>query len=255
MIYLPRSKSGKIVNCDECGKEAYCPPSKLKRNRHNFCSMKCSRKWIKEHLRGRNSPIWQGNEVNCDYCGKKIMIQPFRLKTYPHHFCSRECFGKWYSENAPRGKDSPVWSSIKMECDYCGEEICVKLSRLNMYSRHFCSMKCFGKWKSEGYKGRQNPNWKEVNRNKICEICGKTFVVYRPSYVDKQRFCSIKCQNIAHSTKMENKWKDLDFRRKQGELIVKGLKRRPTKPEKAIIDIIKVQWRWISRYNYKWFRS
>ncbi|GAI03867.1 unnamed protein product, partial [marine sediment metagenome] len=37
---------------------------------------------------------------------------------------------------------------------------------------------------------------------------------------------------------MKDRWKDPDFRMNQGKLIVKGLKRRPTRPEKAIIEII-----------------
>ena len=47
---------GKVVNCENCGKEIYRIPSYIERNSHHFCSKDCEFEW----KRGENHPRYHG---------------------------------------------------------------------------------------------------------------------------------------------------------------------------------------------------
>jgi very-short-patch-repair endonuclease len=66
---------------------------------------------------------------------------------------------------------------------------------------------------------------------KVCKVCGKSFQV-RPCRAKTAKYCSIKCRAIGMRGRKQS-WVD-----KRIKSVIKGLKRRPTKPEKAFMQIV-----------------
>ena len=75
---------------------------------------------------------------------------------------------------------------MKKKCKTCDLEFNVKPSHYE--KRVNCSRRCLGKYNSEHFKGKKNPNYKNVKEKK-CKICESLFF----SYSKKRQFCSNKC--------------------------------------------------------------
>lgn len=78
-----------------------------------------------------------------------------------------------------------------VKCDYCGEEVYRNSNMLKTYKRHFCSNKCYYKWRKGKYF--------QIKTGKIvkCENCGKE--IWRRHYRlknYKHHFCSRECHHI-----------------------------------------------------------
>lgn len=58
---------------------------------------------------------------------------------------------------------------IKFYCDYCGKEVEEKLSHYKKSKRHFCSRKCYAKYREEIMPKYEQPCWKGgiSNKNQI----------------------------------------------------------------------------------------
>jgi hypothetical protein len=80
-------------------------------------------------------------------------------------------------------------------CLICGKSFYTKPARIKDGRGKFCSTKCYGKWRSEKFVGSKNPLWKNIDRKRICKICGKEFLG-NVSRIGKSNFCSIKCCTI-----------------------------------------------------------
>ena len=71
----------------------------------------------------------------------------------------------WFSSNgmlkstqAPELKpDKRVSSKVKVNCDYCGNELERKPSKIKEGKNYFCNSNCYGKWQSENQVGKNCP--------------------------------------------------------------------------------------------------
>lgn len=168
-------RTGKMKRCEICGKQFYVIPSR--KNCH-FCSIECSNK------SGRRGRIKKGRMKKCEICGKEFYIVPYQERN-GKRFCSSECSGK----NQRTGE--------MKKCETCGKKFYVILSRKN---RRFCSRKCYC---SRGYANKTNVSNKPGEMRR-CEFCDKEFYV-QPCR--NQRFCSKKCSNKSRKTGREKKCK------------------------------------------------
>lgn len=72
-------RTGKIVNCENCGVEVYKPLARIKRAKNHFCSHECFDKFRLDRV-----------EVECEVCGKKMdRVRSQVNKKYI--VCSHEC--------------------------------------------------------------------------------------------------------------------------------------------------------------------
>jgi hypothetical protein len=148
-----------IINCEQCNKEFKTYPSKLKRNKHNFCCKACGYIWKSENLKGKNNPLYSKEEIECTWCGKKIYREPWQLKTFDHHFCDVVCKGKWHSKNFSK-QNHINYNSTTVECSYCHKPLKVTAGINKKFDHHFCDNKCKGEWNSINRTGEKSPRWK-----------------------------------------------------------------------------------------------
>lgn len=96
-----------------------------------------------------------------------------------------------------KGKKNPNWQGGRMQkCKQCNNEFWVTPSDIKMKQRKFCSMKCYGKWKSQYRIGKNNSNWRGGQAKQICKQCGKEFLARAVAVKNGQRkFCSYQCSN------------------------------------------------------------
>ena len=76
-----RFKSGRIKICDQCGKPFEYLGHHTGRNKHFFCSKKCSDEFRNKHI-----------EVECDLCGIKFMKKRSDAAWTEHNFCCEDCY-------------------------------------------------------------------------------------------------------------------------------------------------------------------
>ena len=146
--------------CKECGKEFSEYPSRIKEGRGIFCSKNCMGEWYSLHLKGKNSPRWNGGKEKyiCAECGKEVVR--YSREKREMVFCSRECHGKWLSKNQT-GKNNSAWKDrkIKRICQICGRKFEVFISRINENRGFFCSKECYSVNQSITLKGEDSPFW------------------------------------------------------------------------------------------------
>lgn len=123
------------IICKQCGKIVKRVPSKIKRSKKHFCSLKC----FCEYSKKDNHPSWKGGKTKriCPICGDVF----FRFSSISTVFCSRKCYGKWCSTNRIK-ENNPNWQGGKlMVCPECGTEFWM-LPRHIEQGRKYCSLKC-----------------------------------------------------------------------------------------------------------------
>ena len=79
-----------VIQCENCGKEFNCCPSRYNKSKHHCCSIKCSQEVLK---RERESTEGYFN-CKCEICGKPIHFKPYHANKYNNHYCSKECQNK-----------------------------------------------------------------------------------------------------------------------------------------------------------------
>ena len=74
--YTKNKRTGKIINCFVCGKEAYKPLKELNKsqNRKFFCSRTCSTPWRNSLLVGKKHPNWKHGEFSYKETMKRSKI-------------------------------------------------------------------------------------------------------------------------------------------------------------------------------------
>jgi endogenous inhibitor of DNA gyrase (YacG/DUF329 family) len=77
-----------------------------------------------------------------------------------------------------------IW--IKFNCDYCGKENEEKQSHYKKSKKHFCSMKCYAKYREEKMSFEEQPTYKGIRKK------GDTKQIYYRNY------CKRHSENIAH---------------------------------------------------------
>lgn len=145
----------------------------------------------------------------------------------PHskqQFCSSTCRNDWQKkENHPRFD-----TSVKpRRCKQCGEMFRPLPSKLKEGKGKFCSQRC-------GWIFRR----RKITLN--CKVCGKEFK-RKPANVkcnrNKRYFCSRKCSDKYH-TGANNPFYRKHFSEESLRRILTAIKRKPSGPEKRLIQII-----------------
>lgn len=178
-----------IYNCEECGKENTQEKWEYNRNKHHFCSAKCS---LKRYQRQQTEEGWA--EEPCKECGKIMRWPKSRMRT----FCSRECASIYRFKNY-----KPLDKNIDFICDCCGK---VSSMERGEYSRRiknnkklYCSIRC-GKIERLPYVIDES----EINNYK--DLKGTDFIVFKCKECEEEHkqkyhkfinsinhFCSSRC--------------------------------------------------------------
>lgn len=120
--------------------------------------------------------------------------------------------------------------TYKIKCKDCGKTKFYDPKKAFNGKRKFCNYDCFVKYLRKNRFGKNNPNYKDKIKIK-CKTCNKLFKIY-PSQKSRRKFCNRDCW----FSYLKNVRRISDLNRKK---MLKSLLKRPTKPEKIIIDLIK----------------
>ncbi len=132
--------------------------------------------------------------VKCLNCGKEFYVPPYKIREGKGKFCSMKCYSEYLRKTGLRkGENNPSWKGgkVKKICLNCGKEFHVKPARAD--KAKFCSLKCYGEWKSKYHTGENSPNYKGKIK-KVCPVCGREFYVY-PYQAKTAKFCSKECRS------------------------------------------------------------
>lgn len=165
--------------------------SKLVAEKYNFSNTTILRK-LKEFgiEKRKKSHRFTSKEVNCYSCNKKIIRKQCHIKKFKNSFCSAKCIGKWISKNKIGKNNHNYIEKIETKCNACGNKLFRSKRRLEKYKMSFCSLKCFGEWKSINHSGINSasylggeqsfygPEWerakrKNVREKKYCILCNR----------------------------------------------------------------------------------
>jgi len=194
-----------VLECENCGDEFSANESREETAK--YCTRECKDDAHSDLMSGKGHPDWNGGDVTaaCEICGEEFERNPAEVNRYDHNFCSRECMGEWRSRKLT-GDNHPMWSRIKLECDYCGDTFHAKPHHADQ--RRFCSQECDGAWKSENLFGPDHPNWRH----------GKSLIdVVRRSIGDRsfrsiskevRQSAGVKCEMCGYRS--QNGGEDLD---------------------------------------------
>lgn len=148
----------KKVPCKICGTEKLKKPSKLKNNKHFFCSPKCHNKFREGIKPGSLIPKICHN----DECNKDIMVERWLTKKQEKFFCSNKCVNLWQSKFLVgdkrynfKGKKpkyyGPSWSYAQKKCRIRDKNKCKNCEKnkeqnmgKNMDVHHILSFQLFG---------------------------------------------------------------------------------------------------------------
>ena len=164
--------------CKSCGK-LFSTTNRVK----IYCSKKCllqdTRRKVKE-----NKPVFS---KICPQCGK-IFTTTYSTKKY----CSKKCTTK-YNNDAyyiinPRKKEN--------RCVKCGEP---------------CRVKYCDKCRKEALREKQLLRKPAKNYDKICLVCGKSFI----TNTQNRKYCSEKCSKKGTKMYMRKYYEDTENRRKE----------------------------------------
>jgi hypothetical protein len=139
------------------------------------------------------NPIYKkGKNINCSFCKKSFYKSPsaIRIKNY----CSVSCMANGFVGNESTRKQTP----IKIKCSFCKKNLLRPKWHVNQNTNNFCNHKCFGKWKSNEWTGKNNPAWS-----------GGKYLYYGANWIKIQKYIR-KREN--HKCKNCNK-KEKDLRR------------------------------------------
>jgi hypothetical protein len=100
---------------------------------------------------------------------------------------------------------------MSKKCLICGKKI--------PSWRKFCSFKCYGKYRSIYFIGKNNPKYKKEER--ICQYCGKKFFVFQSRIKrGRDKHCSRRCTDLHKKQWMIKEknpnWKGGRYIRKDG---------------------------------------
>jgi len=141
----------------------------------------CSHITILERMKEHNiDRIKNGYKLNvgftCKNCGKK---STYHGKKATSCFCSWKCYVDYH--NKPN-----------IICDYCGKIF--RKSPSHIQNNNFCSKKCYGEWRSNNQKGKDNPRWKGGITPKHQKIRNsKKFSIWRLNIYKKNGYTCQLC--------------------------------------------------------------
>lgn len=156
----PNWRGGTEVPCTYCGKNIWVRPYDLKGKTNHFCSRECMGKWEHENIKGENHPSWKGGNVKkiCEVCGKEFEVTPASAEIT--RYCSRSCASKAHGEEIQE-ENNPNWKGGPIECicKTCEKHFFVCPAQIKEGSGIFCSVECYGKWRSVNIRGENHPQW------------------------------------------------------------------------------------------------
>lgn len=115
----------------------------------------------------------------CIRCGKD-----FESNYNKTQLCGEECVRDHMSEL--------LTNKIETTCDFCGKTIFKIPYNMENYKKHFCNLKCLGKWKSVNIVGEDSPSYKRIETK--CGYCGKKLYVIPARYNHKgNNYCDTDC--------------------------------------------------------------
>jgi G:T-mismatch repair DNA endonuclease (very short patch repair protein) len=143
---LPKkSKSIVKAKCDWCNKIFERKYQLL--NRHDsgnhFCSNECQHEFRSYHV-NLNKPV-----KTCERCRKEYKVENYNLDT--SRFCSLACMSAWQSEVFKGEGSSKYVDRIKVNCDWCKEELFRTPSYLKNRKYNFCNEECRTNFHREVY--------------------------------------------------------------------------------------------------------
>lgn len=146
-------KKGVYIRCENCGKEVYKTQSQFKKAEHHFCCTPCQKQYSAKILY---------EDRPCEVCGKKIHL----LKSSSQRFCSSQCQKQWQKTRV--GINNVKFTSIKDNCEVCGNVIYVPPYKYKKFKHRFCSDECRRLWYKKDFS--QQESWKETSRQR-CLRC------------------------------------------------------------------------------------
>lgn len=127
---------------------------------------------------------------SCKHCQKPLNgKQGGRAK-----FCNKQCHGGWLVTNST-GQNNPCWRGVsaKLTCAQCGGSFSVARALFNKQGGKFCSLKCFGKFKSALSKTHNHP-FRYAGQLLPCKTCGNEFYIQNCDLrKGVKKYCSTKC--------------------------------------------------------------
>lgn len=120
----------------------------------------------------------------CKICGKPFFARPDALAEGNGLCCSRSCSNRLRYHIPP---------PVEMTCPVCGKTFLLAVSKAKVRKVHFCSRSCTARSRVK----ERASNWKGGRLERICEICGKSFLPRRRN--DPTKLCSQKCAGILKS--------------------------------------------------------
>ena len=158
----------------ECGKTKNVKTGDLLEGRVKSCG--CT-----QHPIGKDNHLWRGGklETKCanPSCRKTLFRYESLKKLYADSFCDAKCRAAVHLKGKKGEMSKRYVERHIVPCDFCGEEMRILPSYKKLYKRHFCNMKCRGKWNSQNLNGENNPTWKG----------GKSFEPYPITWNEKLR--------------------------------------------------------------------
>ena len=207
--------------CENCGKPLYRYPSRLKKNKHTFCSLSCQSSML---MKEKNKKFREDLNCTCAHCGKKFHKKKSHIGVL--NFCNIECKRAYFKERRFKGncivcgkefevnaykKDTAKFCSkecaneyqrrffIKTKCTYCGKDIEVSKSVQyhNKTGQYFCSNACVGKF----FRGENSPSY--TGTTNVVKVLRTYFALYQRALVFKRdnkvcQICGGKAEHVHH---------------------------------------------------------
>jgi 5-methylcytosine-specific restriction endonuclease McrA len=137
--------------------------------------------------------------------------------------------GHKHSEETKKKIGDANRNQIYFNCEYCGKQSSDKPSHYKLKKRHFCSMKCYSKFRKELLPFYEQHAYKGIRKE------GETKQIYHRNYCknNPENISHLKARRYARERKAEGshtlqQWKDL--KEKHGNKCVScGLKKTLTK--------------------------
>ncbi len=172
--------------------------NKDKYEKQNFCSRKCQGEYSSRVRVGKNSTHYvNGNrtkvQVTCNNCGKTIAKEKQFIDKFEKSFCDRKCQIEYYRNHTDQvsGKNSPRWSKVTKNCEWCDKEYETYLCLEN--ETRFCSKECRNNWQSEMMKGENHYNWRGgTTSERASDMISREYKEWRKEVFERDEYT---CQN------------------------------------------------------------
>ena len=111
----PKYNGGKIVKCDNCGRELHITLSEYKNHKHHFCSKECYGKWKRVQVQGKNNPAYKPeltDEYRQQYIEDKRVgskMDEWRKQVFERDNYTCQHCGKETHNNRAHHKDGYNW--------------------------------------------------------------------------------------------------------------------------------------------------